>query len=418
MTEIASRQAEGLFSNVSLRSLYRAWRTPENDLEAHEAASTLFRFFRSAHVRDLKLIAALTLTLLAIFIALVVIFGIVDAATAKAAQGVYTDPWVSFFKFVVTFVGSAIGVAGFVVGWAYQTASARLGVVDLFACEISTLCRVGTIVDIGTQYVGQYDAVGSYERETAAERKLEPAASPAGNPSNFVSQENYFPILQTNAEDLQRLEALVVRPITEFYTYVKAFRDYLRILDTKMGAGRRDALIDAVYMLFLGYESGRHAVKDLIEYQPRRAEDTIVILLTELKCYSVLARHFREKNDYRYARLELRQDEYKREVPDVCLQLKEYADDHPDWTQAKRLISELVTRYEEAVGETMSKAVDRREAEVREEKERGTYDRRSTRPRAHLNRLTSVIGTPTTPPQSHARSADALEDEYRSSGTS
>ena len=40
-----------------------------------------------------------------------------------------------------------VGVVGAVIAWAYQSGSARLGVIDLFACEISTLCRVATVVD-------------------------------------------------------------------------------------------------------------------------------------------------------------------------------------------------------------------------------------------------------------------------------
>ena len=41
-----------------------------------------------------------------------------------------------------------VGVVGAVIAWAYQSGSARLGVIDLFACEISTLCRVATVSSI------------------------------------------------------------------------------------------------------------------------------------------------------------------------------------------------------------------------------------------------------------------------------
>jgi hypothetical protein len=38
-------------------------------------------------------------------------------------------------------VGAIVSVGGGVLAWTYQTGSARLGVVDLFACEIATLLQ-------------------------------------------------------------------------------------------------------------------------------------------------------------------------------------------------------------------------------------------------------------------------------------
>jgi len=65
------------------------------------------------------------------------------------------------------------------MGWAYQSASKRLGIVDLFACEIGTLCRVGTIFDIGKRYVDAYFAAPSDKPPSCA---------------SFVSKEEYFPV--------------------------------------------------------------------------------------------------------------------------------------------------------------------------------------------------------------------------------
>jgi hypothetical protein len=342
-----------LFSGLSFSTLVRAWRTPDAELQEAEAASTLFRFFRSKHVRDLKLIAATTVVLLIVFAILVVISGIVDAATTKGGDDkTYTHPWVEFFKFVATYLGSAIGVAGFVVGWAYQTASARLGVVDLFACEITTLCRVGSIMDIASRYTDL--SIGELK-----EKQNAPATGLSAS-EKFVSEEDYFPILQTNAEDLQRLEALVVRHITEFYTYMKATRDTLRRLQQ---AANHEALIDVLFMLFLGYESARKAVSDLIEFQPTRAENTIVILLTELRCYSFLIKQF-PADDVRHIRLELRKADYQRAVPDLCGRLLQISDDDPDWRQAQGIFPELASRYKEAVGEDIGEALRRREIEA------------------------------------------------------
>ena len=39
------------------------------------------------------------------------------------------------------------------LAWTYQAGSARLGVVDLFACEIATLCRVSAVVEMVQRYV-------------------------------------------------------------------------------------------------------------------------------------------------------------------------------------------------------------------------------------------------------------------------
>ena len=60
------------------RTMWRAWRVRDNEeLPAEDAASTLFRFFRSKHVADLKLVANLALILLVFHILLVVTSSVV-----------------------------------------------------------------------------------------------------------------------------------------------------------------------------------------------------------------------------------------------------------------------------------------------------------------------------------------------------
>src|SRR5580704_8384492 len=67
-----SRERRGLF-----RTLWLAWRVRDNEeLSAEDAASTPFRFFRSKHVADLKLVAELALILLCFHFSLVVIYAI------------------------------------------------------------------------------------------------------------------------------------------------------------------------------------------------------------------------------------------------------------------------------------------------------------------------------------------------------
>jgi hypothetical protein len=253
-------------------------------------------------------------------------------------------------------MGPGVPIYGVIVGWAYQTASTRLGIVDLFACEISTLCRVGTIFDVGKRYVGSYNAGPAAARASSASDK-------------FVSQEEYFPVFQSNSRDLQQLEASVVNKITEFYTYMKATRDSLRKLAempappaATAGAAVEatgepdpwhDAMLNVIYLLYLGYESARAAVKDLIEFQPARAERSIVILLTELKCYAFLRKHF-APDDLRCRRLHLREDVYRKEVRELYDEVKA-SGENPDeqWVQARETIPELKSRYFEALGEKL-----------------------------------------------------------------
>jgi len=117
-----------------------------------------------------------------------------------------------------------------------------------------------------------------------------------------VSQEHHFPIFDNNSSDLESLEALLVGYITEYYTYMKAVRDLQRVFASidvpqaaKSGAGApygsakvdawHETVADIIYVLFLGYESARNAIADMIEFQPTRDENIIVILMTELVCF-------------------------------------------------------------------------------------------------------------------------------------
>jgi hypothetical protein len=108
-------------------------------------AATLIRLFRSRHVSDLKLIAGISVWLLVgaiIFISSKIDF---SNSLGKNMEAIGTP--------VITIFG-AIGV---IMGWVYRTASARLGIVDLFAYEITTLCRVGTTVDSVRRYIAAFE---------------------------------------------------------------------------------------------------------------------------------------------------------------------------------------------------------------------------------------------------------------------
>jgi hypothetical protein len=81
-----------------------------------------------------------------------------------------------------------------------------------------------------------------------------------------------------------------------------------------------EALASVLYMQFLALESARKAVRDLIEFEPNEAENTITILVSELTAFGFLLEHFGRQDrgatagDFRHARLALRKDEYKRTV--------------------------------------------------------------------------------------------------------
>jgi len=222
--------------------------------------ATLDRFFISRHLKDLRLIVTAAL----IAVVLVFVGGVVTRVRGQTLTG------------IVTFITPVLGVLGAVLTWAYQAGSARLGVVDLFACEISTLCRVAAIVNTVRRAVDRF------------------MQGPRGEPSRsggshtpgahaFTSQESYFPVFDSSVRDLQTLEARVVINITAFYTYMKAVRDSMRALaeigpqpaepnsaatDTPTAGSWHEAARNVVYMLFLGLESARHSIAHLVEFQP------------------------------------------------------------------------------------------------------------------------------------------------------
>jgi hypothetical protein len=122
----------------------------------------------------------------------------------------------------LTFFAPVVGAFGLALAWAYQVGSARLGVVDLFACEISTLCRVATVI---VQFADRWKV------RAGSGRGSTPAPAPHPVPAKrFTSEENYFPVFGSGTRDLQTLEARVVVNITAFYTYMKAVRDMMRAL--------------------------------------------------------------------------------------------------------------------------------------------------------------------------------------------
>ena len=235
---------------------------------------------------------------------------------------------------------SAIVTAGAaVLAWTYLSGSKRLGVVDLFACEIVTLCRVGSVLEIAPNLIRQHGQIG--QTPTVATPR-----SPSLNPGRFTSQEDYFPVFESNSSDLQILEADVVRNVTAFYTYMKALRDLLRKFYDAQSASaspdeQRTALTNVIFMLFLAYESARGAVNDLIEYEPTHAESKIVILFTEMPTYNFLLDKF---SDVRRTRLLLRRKQYDAEIKELIDNVADHAS-HEEWEKPVSMLADLRSQY-------------------------------------------------------------------------
>ena len=287
-------------------------------LETGNPAATIDRLFKSKHVGDLRNIVSVALLLLIAGAVLCLVYAS-EAAADQSTILTFAKVFLPTFFSLLTPLFAIFGAIG---AWAYKVGSLRLGVVDLFACEISTLCRVALVTDTVNRLKERI--------ERAATALPAPPTGEARNPADalqFSSTENYFPVFEGNTRDLQSLEARVVINITSFYTFMKTVRDLLRKAATlKPGsvgptAGQIDrlqadtwhnAMRDVVYMLFLGLEAGRSSVEDLVEFEPELAERTVVILLSELDAYLFLLQEFAHTDDMRERRLLLRWPVYQK----------------------------------------------------------------------------------------------------------
>jgi hypothetical protein len=240
------------------------------------------------------------------------------------------------------FIGAVGAVGCGVLAWTYQTGSGRLGVVDLFACEIATLCRVAAVVDMVPRYIDLFQA-GS----PGTEPELI-GVDPPSEQMQFSSQESYFPVFDSSVKDLQQLEADVVDNVTAFYTYMKVMRDSLRKLAhlqlCPKGSLVQDewhpAVCNVIYMQFLALESGRKAIGELVEFEPTCAENTFTILLSEIVAYRFLCKNF--KGDLRQRLLEAREPYYRDEVAELCRAVADEAGSR--WAKAKEVAGEVMQR--------------------------------------------------------------------------
>jgi hypothetical protein len=97
----------------------------------------------------------------------------------------------------------------------------------------------------------------------------------------------------------------------------------------------------------LAYEAARHAIEDLVEYEPHNAEYTITILMTEVLVYHFLLDQFRD--DYHHGRLLLRFPEYEKTASALYVDLCNSNGD-PTWQKAIELWSPLRKRLKDNLG--------------------------------------------------------------------
>jgi hypothetical protein len=320
------------------------------------SAETFDRLLHSMHVKDLHWIINVSAIAAAVSIIVICVIWVIEHFTV-------TDPSKALVPGSALLAGLGAVLAGFggISAWCYQTGSSRLGMVDLFACEITTLCRICTINGLADSCIAAFLA-NTTDKDTTLKMREQFG--------DFESSETYTPFLDVNAKELHSLSVRVLTNITAFYTYWKATRDAFRKL-AKMQTddGWHRAMSDVMYMQFLAFESARKAVRDLIEFEPNHAENTITILISELPLYHFLLNRF-EKGDLRRARLKLRLSRYAFVVPQVYYHTEhehaKYKDVDTarkqlphlargdveklcrDWEKAYEMLNELKSRYEAA----------------------------------------------------------------------
>jgi hypothetical protein len=326
-------------------------------LRVGKESSTFVRLGHSRHVADLRLIFSVTVIIMIASTVLALAFCfehqvVTNWHDVSGRQNGWI--WLRLALAAVADSGAFIGAVGAVgcgvLAWTYQSGSARLGVVDLFACEIATLCRVIAVSDMVRRYVDLFEHGPQAGQPHPMDGEL------PDDTSRFTSQESYFPVFDSSVKELQVLEADVVKHVTAFYTYMKVMRDSLRRLagikppdaDGPCEDDWHRAICNVLYMQFLGLESARKAIKDLVEFEPTQAEDMISILLSELLAYGFLRQQFR--GDVRHRRLEARDEVYRREVP-ALYRLVRLATG-PEWEAAKDLAAEMMKRFELVLAET------------------------------------------------------------------
>jgi hypothetical protein len=243
-------------------------------------------------------------------------------------------------KDVLTIGVGLLAVAGTLASWVYQSANRRIGVVDLFACEVSSLCKVALVTNFAENSVKRHQQLGTIAKLT---------------PAQLDSRESYTPIYDKSASDLQSLEREAVTSVTAFYTYRRTVMDYLRAaLAADSGAAAQAVYEQMIYMLFLMLESARQAVEELTEFQPERDETLVTVYCSELPLFAFLLDRHRgiPEADFKYQRLILRIRGYDDAVADLVYRIEtvdlsklKKGPAWETWQKAQTTCVELRNRY-------------------------------------------------------------------------
>jgi hypothetical protein len=233
-----------------------------------------------------------------------------------------------------------------ICSWIYQAANRRIGAVDLFASEIDAICRVCLVTDFAKSSLARHEALGKEATVT---------------PHPLESKEQYTPVYDNGASDLQSLDSQVVSSVTTFYTYRKTMMDYLRAAHAETSGTAAQRLYEQmIYMQFLMYESGRAAIQELTEFEPDQAERLVIILCSELPLLCFLIELYRpQRTDFRYQRLCLRLKSYREDVDALLRRIDEVRSlNDPDklkiWRKAITTSEELSRRYADFLPRTSS----------------------------------------------------------------
>jgi hypothetical protein len=237
----------------------------------------------------------------------------------------------SGFKTTEHFEPAAITGALGVIAWAYLAANVRLGIVDLFAAELFTLCKAAA--------VGQFvpKLIEWNERGDAPQYPL-------------VAQQDYMTAFNNNAKDLELLDGDVVKHVTTTYVYFKVLTDKLARLHSpskvRSDSGSRyesdrDELLDTVYIAFVTFESARYALTAMIEDSTRQDECILAALLSELPAYLELLGQCADlKDQVRIARITGRRGAYERLLDELRRRQP------PSFVGGEELLTEILSLWD------------------------------------------------------------------------
>lgn len=214
----------------------------------------------------------------------------------------------------VKFATAMLSASAAIMAWAYLAGSKRIGAIDLFASEISLICRACIVTDFAEKSI----SMATHGRKSTVS----------------TESDQYTPFYDLQISELKPLDVDVVTAINEFYFFRKVMRSYLNRAFVEEDAKDRVKLFnDMIYMQFLMYESGRRAISHLAENGPAKLTSIMAALSSELILYKYL-RHIYTGWDFRAERLELREIEYITVLNQIKSEIKYANTENEEWKKA------------------------------------------------------------------------------------